>query len=292
MLKRLFGRTAKPAPATTSHPAAAPPISVTVTARVTEPSRQEREQMAEAMREAYRRDKQLVYSYVIEHYDNPWADLPSEGSLTACPSCGSVFDKPLARSRKCPECSAKIVVRTVDGTKHALTESGAARLDNAKQVVATFNKYRKHAANLEIGTATLLTKLDELRAENPGFTIGDAFWRLANNANLEAMRTGDLQRSSRVLFTQALCLHEEGRDWLNLKREANKRNVQHYLQPGIVTKLRILADGCCDECQQYAAGIGHVAPAVALERLLPGGGCSRDWCNCSWNGAEFSGISI
>lgn len=235
-------------------------------------------------------DKQLVHAYVTTHYDDPWSELPGEPTLTACPSCGSVFDKPLAQSRKCPECSAKIVVRTVDGSKHALTEAGAARLDTGKQVIASFNKYRKHAANLEINTPTLLAKLDELRAQGPGFTVGDAFWQLSNNANLEAMRTGDLHRSSRVLFTQALCLHEEGRDFLALKREANKLSVQHYVQQGIVTKVQILADGCCEECREYADAIGQVTPSVALERPLPGNGCSRDWCNCSWNGAAFRGV--
>ena len=102
----------------------------------------------------------------------------------ACPYCGVVLDPVPTRSRKCPDCDEKIVLRTDSPTKKKLllTEIEASEFDEKKKAKSSRNKVLRNLWFLDDAEKEYNAMEVELGA---GFKPGDIFWALANRQTLE-----------------------------------------------------------------------------------------------------------
>ena len=171
---------------------------------------------------------------------------------SACPYCGAVLDPAPQRNRKCPHCGERIVVRT-------------RRSDRAKLLLTEESDFRRVEREL---------------TEKWGYAPPrDVFWGLASEAAMAAMRTGDEHQLSMVYWQQARLLFEEGREHLQIQREAEKATLHRYAKQGI-GHVEIQA-GECGVCR--ADDGRRFSVSDALEKLpIPKEQCENGWCKCMW----------
>lgn len=208
---------------------------------------------------------------------------------SACPYCGAVLDPAPERNRKCPHCGERIVVRTrrSDGAKVLLTEAGAREFDKERKQEAARNKALRRAQNIGASESDFQRVEREL-AEKWGYAPPrDVFWRLASEAAMAAMRTGDEHQLSMVYWEQARLLFEEGREHLQIQREAEKAALHRYAEDG-VSRVEISAG----ECAVCRADDGRrFSVSDALEKLpIPKEHCENGWCKCTWLPVVESGV--
>lgn len=257
-------------------------VEVAVHLRVMEPSADQVEAARQAQSDRYYNDKATIDGYVIQRFGpDPIGTLRSPGD-SACPSCGATFEKPLSKSRKCPECNAKIVVRTVDGERRAYTKDQALLIHERKAILAEYRAAFRRVQNIGVGPARFLEKLDTLGRD---FRPRDASWHLLNEAALDAMKSGDFHALQMAYRLQASQLKDEGRDPNDSLAHAHEASALNYKQQGLAEGLRILACGC-DVCgedngreirwSEFKRGqFGPVGP-------LPHRDCAKGFCACTY----------
>ena len=202
----------------------------------------------------------------------------------ACPHCGVILDRAPRANRKCPECREPIVVRTRDGAKLPFTPAGAEACDRQREREVAANKARRHANNIGVDDREwerAVTELQERHGRTP--SAGDVFWSLANRAINDAMGETDWHRMQMVYFEMALHLKDEGRPFLDLRRESLRCAVRRHVVeaarfgPGEPT-LEVL--GCrpdCEVCEPDAGRTFHASELLADDAPVPH---DCDWCAC------------
>ena len=200
-----------------------------------------------------------------------------------CPYCGLRIDPAPARSRRCPHCKERIVVRTrrSDGAKLLLTEAAAAEFDQDRRLEAERNEAIRRSANIGV-TREHFAKAERDLARKFGFAQPrDVFWMLANEAAVRAMKRGEWHALSMIYWEQARQLYEEGKPHLDLARQASKASLQVFVQGGYVRNVEIVCN-CCAQCQRDAGRKMALADAVR-ELPIPHETCDNDgWCICLW----------
>jgi predicted RNA-binding Zn-ribbon protein involved in translation (DUF1610 family) len=209
----------------------------------------------------------------------------------SCPSCGVILDPAPTKSRKCPHCSERIVVRTQQGTRVLLREDEVAQADEAKFKAASKSRMMKLTNNLGLedpSTAWDKTEAELVREWRREPSPQDVFWRLSNRAIQEAQVSNDLQRLSLIYFTQARLLHEEKRDHLPLLREG--------LRAGLRSTLEATADLLPSEPRVQILGVTRdslpactadnnriITAALALsdDSPVPHSYADSAWCPCT-----------
>lgn len=202
---------------------------------------------------------------------------------SACPYCGVVIDPPPARSRKCPDCRERIVVRTrrSDGAKVLLTEADAADFDEQRKAEAARNDAIRKSSNIG-ATPEDFANAERTVAQKFGTALPrDVFWQLANEFAVRAMKSNDWHALSMVYWQQARLLYEEGKPHLDLAREASKASLQRYAHDGFVKQVEILCN-CCELCERDAGR--KMSVQDAMEQLpIPHEESANDgWCICLW----------
>lgn len=210
-------------------------------------------------------------------------------STPACPNCGVILEKTPTRTRKCPDCGEKIVIRTDRKTKEKflLTEAQADQFDAQRAVEVARNKTIRHAEAIGLSE-------DDFRHAEAGLASdwgfdpspGDVFWRLANQQTQVAMVSADWHQLSMIYLTMGLHLHDEGRDHTRLRHQSNDAKVRDYqatnTEYGIGHGVQALANACCDACRKLDGRVFSFEEALSSSPLPPDD-CTRDWCNCGWN---------
>lgn len=213
--------------------------------------------------------------------------------VTACPYCGIVLDPPPTRSRKCPECGDKIVVRTdrETGEKLYLTSEAVARFDAARTVASARKKAIRRIDWMGLTEADYDSKALEL-AEKWGTppSPGDVYWTLANE---QVHRLGDPRQSGyemqQIYSGMAQHLREEGRPHEHLQRQAHharlayeRAKIEGFLQENDqMWPVQVLGNACCEACE-LLDGRTYTFEQALQEMPLPPEKCTRGWCNCSW----------
>ena len=140
---------------------------------------------------------------------------PRQIAAVACPYCGVILDPPPQRNRKCPACKESIIVRTrrADGAKVLLTEADGKEFDIQRKKEAARNAALRHAQNIGASDRDFERMEQELTRKWGVAPPGDAFWQLANDAALAAMKTGDWGQLSTIYWEQAMldALREYGK---------------------------------------------------------------------------------
>lgn len=201
-----------------------------------------------------------------------------------CPHCGVNFDPPPARTRKCPKCRERVVVRSHRKQKFYLTEAQVEAFEKKRAREYLRNAAIRAAENIHVNLEKFETRERDLQDEMPGSGPHDVFWSLANERVASLMKpqmsSSDWHRLSMVYFQQALWLNKQERDYWHLKSEADKAYAQSYALQGIET-LEIVAEDC-DECRAFHGKQYPIHQAVK-SWPIPEGVCTAKWCTCTWN---------
>lgn len=216
------------------------------------------------------------------------APAPQEISppTSACPYCGTLLERPPARSGKCPHCGERVVVRTrrTDGAKLLLTQAQAVTFDAERAAIAERNKALRRAE--AIGATLQEFERMELELGKRWRTAAkprDVFWHLASTRVLAALEASDWHALHMVYSEQARLLYEEGKPHFRLHQEASKALIRSYAGGSVVTELLILG-AQVDPCP-LGEGLNEKRYTIkrALDELpIPGQGCACGWCTCTW----------
>lgn len=216
---------------------------------------------------------------VREHKTNPGT---LQSIPPACPSCGVILDTFPSRTRKCPSCKQKLVVRTrrSDRAKLLLTESQGRVFDTERSRDAKRNKAIRHSL-LHLGCSKRDFELIENElARRFGVALpGDTYCVLANSAIKEPMLNKEWHRVGMIQWGMARWLYEEGREHIQMQREAYKADLLHHLSQGR-THVRVVS-GSCNECRKNDGRVFSVSDALN-SAIIPNERCKNGWCICLW----------
>lgn len=205
--------------------------------------------------------------------------------VPACPSCGITLDSMPTRSRNCPRCEQRIVVRSKHGVKLLLTENQ----DKARKREEEQGRARERAliAANRIGVNDAAFVTAEADAK-PGMSPADVFWGLANQQVLEEAETGRWDRAALVYREMATFLANEGREATHLTREAvvyEVRAQERYWQRGATLAVTGCVCPACSEGRQEMDADALRAAVAETGELpatapIPHDRCENGVCQC------------
>lgn len=190
----------------------------------------------------------------------------------SCPYCGQALSTFPTRTRSCPSCRAKIVVRTVDKVKRLLTVEADSALDQSRKERAYRNKILDCLATASIKPSQFHARLNQLSAgSRVPWSDGDVAWRLFNEALLIHMSDNDFHAMAMTYHAMAWFRQLEGK---NATPEVAERTRCELLdlQTRGYERVRIWTDCSCSACTIVKASQQTVEEALA-NPLLPVSGC-------------------
>lgn len=224
--------------------------------------------------------------------------LEAKASPSACPYCGVVLDPPPKGSRKCPDCRARIVLRTDPDSKVKvlLTEGGADEFDRKKKVRSDRNRVIRELLStpaLELDGGDYL-KEEQRLAEmfNCKPSPGDVFSGLTNGKLNQLFP--DPEKNAHLIhmiyFMMGLRALRESRSReavQRLQREGHRWKLMDYQMsahhfggtPG--RGAVISTNPCCETCSALE-GANYTHEKALDEMPLPQSTCEKDWCTCMW----------
>jgi hypothetical protein len=223
------------------------------------------------------------------------ADAPEPAPVfrVACPNCGAVLDPPPDRSRLCPSCRHRIVVRHSDGNAIYLTEAAVEVFQAERQLEIerqawTLERLRwlhlaraaGAPAELRRRAAVAQLSIEAVRSSR------DLYLDAAESAVRAARRAKRWDEVARIRRRQAAALFEEAG---GSAQPADEIVALH--REGVAATLRSLATvsreaelvgaSCCQACRIDNERIFRIADELRTPRL-PHAGCPRGLCACDW----------
>ena len=201
-----------------------------------------------------------------------------------CPACGEALPVGGAAARVCPHCRAQLVMRTrrADNVRLLLTREQARDFDETRTDAEKRADAVARAANLGLSLDEFERQereLTQLRGRPPA--PREVFWTLAENAIPAARRTGEWHRLSLIYWQQAQLLFDEGRPYLDARREASRAELRKYAAARAITHVRTIATGGCPSCRAISRQSFSVAEALR-DLPVPNEECENGWCRCTW----------
>ena len=218
---------------------------------------------------------------------------PAPVVRVACPNCGAVLDPPPDRTRLCPSCRHRIVVRHADGRTIYLTEAAVEifeaerQLEIERQAWTSERRRWLHLARVAGAPAEL-----RRRAAVAPLSIAavrssrDLYLDAAESAVRVARRAKRWDEVARIRRRQAAALFEEAG---GSAPPADEIVALH--REGVAATLRALATvsreaelvgaSCCHACRIDNDRIFRIADELRTPRL-PHTGCPRGLCGCDW----------
>ena len=244
-----------------------------------------------AGQEDYEHNHAVIEAYVAKRFGPAPVESISPPPVTVCPYCGSLFDAPLKRSRKCPTCHEAIVLRTVDGRRVAFTEDQARAVDERNALLTDYRKAFRRAGSVGF---TVEQFTDTLASLGPGYQPRDASWRLLIQAALDAMKAGDFFTVARAYQLEAEQLRDEARDPTQCLSFSMEAEALYYRNQGDVKSLTIRSCTCgvCDVDNGRKLAWGDFQQGkFGLVGPLPHVDCAKGFCTCSYSQPwDFPGI--
>lgn len=218
---------------------------------------------------------------------------PAPVSGVACPNCGGLLDPPPERTRLCPHCRHRIVVRHSDGRPIYLTEAAVEIFEAERQSEIerqTWTRERRRWLDL----ARVAGAPVELRRRAAAAPLSSAAVRSSRDLYLDAAesavraarRAKRWDEVARIRRRQAAALFEEAG---GIPPPADEIVALH--QDGVAATLRALATvsreaelvgaSCCAACRIDNEKIFRIADELRTARL-PHAGCPRGLCACDW----------
>ena len=211
----------------------------------------------------------------------------------ACPNCGGVLDPPPDRTRLCPSCRHRIVVRHSDGRTIYLTEAAVEifeaerELEIERQAWTLARRRWLHLARAAGAPAELRRRaaaaplsIEAVRSAR------DLYLDAAESAVKAARKAKRWDEVARIRRRQAAAL---------LRRPVAARHRRDEIvalhREGVAATLRALAmvsreaelvgASCCQTCRTDNERIFRIADELRTPRL-PHAGCPRGLCACDW----------
>lgn len=201
----------------------------------------------------------------------------------SCPYCDFIFDQEIKRTRKCPECKNKIVVRKENGKSVFLTENEALEFDKKKKQDRTRKAYIRHFEAIEGNEKEFSQResLLEKKYKKPP-SYGDIFWSLSNEYLQNAMKKNDFDAAKSIYWHQARVLYDlEGRDpYLPLRESMHiglKAMDNSYFP--IEFLLQICGRGDCKTASEINGQKFTIDEAIKTAPI-PRKDCERGFCTC------------
>lgn len=193
----------------------------------------------------------------------------------ACPDCSHNFEKPPAGKRKCPNCSAQLFVRTIEGEKKYVNQTTVDKLDADRKRKADARRAElKKQNDAEWADLQIRNEAAYLNGRLGG--MEDYQFRMATICESEA-RPKDAFRHWACVFMIALNgpkslgeLYEKpgGKPWTSKAPGARKFGYVQLTRP-LQTFTHCLKEGRYDEAEakpiflQWAAQLDRFSPPVA-----------------------------
>ena len=211
----------------------------------------------------------------------------------ACPNCGVVLDPPPARTRLCPRCRRRIVVRRFEGRTIYLTDASVDVFENERRrdsEVETWTHERRHWLQL----AQIVGAPAERRRRLANAPVSAAsvqasralYLQMAERAVRVARREKHWDDVSRIRRRQAEALFEAtggtappDEEVLGLYREAIAATLR-ALAP-IAREAELVGASCCAACRADSGRIFRITDELRTPRL-PHTTCPRGLCACDW----------
>lgn len=210
-----------------------------------------------------------------------------------CPSCGILLDPPPGRSRRCPRCRERIVVRRRDGRLVLLAEAAVAVFD-AERARDRNETAWAAARGRWLALAATVAALPAPRARLASAPLSAAsvdaartlYLRAADRAARAARRERRWADLARIRRDQAAALHvaagapvPPADDVVALHREGMDATLRSVAEGGADAEL--VSTGCCRACAADDGVVVRVAAELRQARL-PHAGCPRGLCGCDW----------
>ena len=222
---------------------------------------------------------------------------PPRTASAPCPHCGALITPAPQRSRKCPSCTAQVLVRTKDGKKLVLTEEQAKAVDTEREKRASRNAAFRFAQNIGVSEAEFAREEATLLKKDRRYSPRDVFWSLANSRILTEAKKGNHRGLSNIYWQQARLLFEEGRDHFHLLQEAARHELLGLKQmnPTLIRYVTILADDC-PECKKFQKKKYSIDEALK-QMPIPVKSCTHGldegekgrrsgWCCCMYSSSR------
>ena len=225
--------------------------------------------------------------------------LPAEAAepapvvRVACPNCGGMLDPPPDRSRLCPNCRHRIVVRHSDGHAIYLTEAAVKVFEAERQLEIERQTWtlerrrwlhlaRAAGAPVELRRRAAVAPLSSEAVRSSR----DLYLEAAESAVRAARRAKRWDEVARIRRRQAAALFEEAGGSAPPTDE-----IVALYREGLAATLRALATvsreaelvgaSCCQACRMDNDRIFRIADELRTPRL-PHAGCPRGLCACDW----------
>jgi hypothetical protein len=218
---------------------------------------------------------------------------PAPVPPVACPNCGGLLDPPPERTRLCPNCRHRIVVRHADGRPIYLTEAAVEVFEAERQHEIerqTWARERRRwldlariaGAPVELRRRAAAAQLSSSAVESSR----DLYLGAAESAVQAARRTKHWDEVARIRRRQAAALFEEAGG-----SPPPTDEIVALYRDGVAATLRALATvsreaelvgaSCCPACRIDNEKIFRIADELRTPRL-PHPGCPRGLCACDW----------
>ncbi len=211
----------------------------------------------------------------------------------ACPNCGVILDPPPERTRLCPRCRRRIVVRHVDGRAIYLTEA-AVEVFVSERVREQERETWTHDRRKWLDLARLVGAPADRRQRLEGGPLTAAavqqsrslYIVAAERAARAAKRAKHWDDLARIRQRQAAALYGEdggsgppSDEVLALHREGVAATLR-ALQP-VAREAELVGAGCCPACRTDEDRVFRIVDELRTPRL-PHAGCPRGLCPCDW----------
>ena len=211
----------------------------------------------------------------------------------ACPNCGVILDPPPERTRLCPRCRRRIVVRHAEGRAIYLTEASVEVFESERaleQERETWTRDRRKWLDL----ARLVGAPADRRQRLEGAPLTAAtvqqsrslYVAAAERAVRAARRTKHWDDVARIRQRQAAALYAEAGgsgppsdEVIALHRDGLAATLR-ALQP-VAREAELVGAGCCAACRADEDRVFRIVDELRNPRL-PHPGCPRGLCPCDW----------
>ncbi len=222
----------------------------------------------------------------------PVEEAPPAPTGIACPSCAVLIDPPPTRTRLCPSCRRRIVVRSVEGRAVYLTEEAVPIFEGERRREEDEQRWTDERGRW-LHLARLVGAPVERRRHLAGLPISATVVRDARALYLSSAekdvraarrekRWGDVARIRRA---QAAALHEEAGggppapEIVALHREGLAATLRSLAR--VSREAELAGSTCCRACRAESEQVFRIADELRTPRL-PHEGCPRGLCPCDW----------
>jgi hypothetical protein len=223
----------------------------------------------------------------------PSTELPALVATVACPYCAVLLEPPPERTRLCPRCRRRIVVRHVEGRAVYLTEAAVEVFEGERRNEVereTWTRERRHWLDL----ARLAGVPPDRRRRLAGAALTAAtvqqsrtlYLAAAERAVRAARRDKHWDDVARIRSRQAAALYQEAGG-----NPPPQDEIVALYREGVAATLRAIAPvardaelvgaSCCPACRADNEDVFRIADELRVPRL-PHPGCPRGLCACDY----------